>query len=343
LRAAGDTAAQVVLMLPQDSQRVMADILPRLPERLGGISGKQLADGLQWAALGVQLPPQLAARLTIQSTTAETAQATKEFLTGAVGLLVHRAGLHEKIPQIDQLLGLINPQVVDNRLVVELSEDRGRVTSARQILRHYLQAAREKAVRAQTTNQLKQLALALANFESAYGSLPPSASYDRTGKPLLSWRVFMLPFLEQKELYDQFRLDQPWDSEHNRPLIAKLPYPFAPRSSELREQGKTTFLVPVGEGTIYWGKTGTSLREITDGTSKTISIVEVAPQHAVIWTKPDDWQVDLQDLWKGLPGDRDSFVAAFADGSVRTIPKAIPTETLRRLLIRNDGKLTEDF
>ena len=186
------------------------------------------------------------------------------------------------------------------------------------------------------------MAIAMLNFESAHGGFAPSASYDNQGKQLLSWRVFMLPYLEQKQLYEQFRLDEPWDSDHNRKLIAKMPAVFASGSSEQPEQEKTRFLVPVGEGTMFWGKEGTLIRKVKDGTSKTILVVEVAPEHAVIWTKPDDWEVDFSDPLQGLLGDREGFMATYVDGSARLIPKDTPAETLRRLLTIADGKPIEE-
>ena len=87
-----------------------------------------------------------------------------------------------------------------------------------------VQAAREAARRAQCTNNLKQIGLAMHNYASANGAFPPAAIYDANGKPLLSWRVLILPYLEQDSLYKQFHLAEPWDSPHNkRTLLAQVP------------------------------------------------------------------------------------------------------------------------
>ena len=84
--------------------------------------------------------------------------------------------------------------------------------------------AREAAIRAQCTNNEKQIALALHNYHDQHNSFPPAFSQGKDGKPLLSWRVLILPFLDQQQaLYDQFHLDEAWDSPHNRTLIAKMP------------------------------------------------------------------------------------------------------------------------
>ena len=85
-----------------------------------------------------------------------------------------------------------------------------------------LQGARNSARSTQCKNNLRQLGLGIINFESTTGRFPASAIYSDDGKPLLSWRVHILPFIEQQHLYEQFRFDEPWDSEHNRKLIAQM-------------------------------------------------------------------------------------------------------------------------
>ena len=81
----------------------------------------------------------------------------------------------------------------------------------------------DAARRAQSMNNLKQFALAMHNYHDTNGKFPAASSFDKDGKPLLSWRVHVLPYLEQAELYKQFHLDEPWDSEHNKKLIEKMP------------------------------------------------------------------------------------------------------------------------
>jgi hypothetical protein len=96
--------------------------------------------------------------------------------------------------------------------------------------------------------------------------------------------------------------------------------------------------MPIGEKTLFQSGKKTTLRDVRDGVSKTIGVVEVDPQHEVIWTKPADWEVDLNDPTKGFAGSPgNSFVAGFLDGSVRPIPKSIDKEILRRLLQASDG------
>jgi len=185
----------------------------------------------------------------------------------------------------------------------------------------------------QTSNNLKQIALALHNYREQHSKFPASASYDQEGKPLLSWRVHVLPYLEQKALYDQFHLDEPWDSQHNKSLIEKMPSVYAsPSHPQLSAAGKSALLGPTAKGTFFEGKEGRAIPEIIDGTSKTVMVVEADANRAVVWTKPDDLEVDLEQPLKDLAGAQgDSFLAAFADGSVQTISNAIDPQKMKAL------------
>ena len=98
----------------------------------------------------------------------------------------------------------------------------------------------------------------------------------------------MLPFLEQEELYQQFRLDEAWDSPHNKSLIPKMPEVFlSPASKHSREQGLSNVVAPVGDRSIIAPANGRRIREIKDGLSRTIALLEVDDAAAPIWTQPD--------------------------------------------------------
>src|SRR5438477_2970944 len=86
-----------------------------------------------------------------------------------------------------------------------------------------VQSAREAARRAQCVHNLKQIGLAMHNYRSANDAFPMPAITDKNGKPLLSWRVAILPFIEQGELYNKFHTDEPWDSPHNKALLKEMP------------------------------------------------------------------------------------------------------------------------
>jgi len=200
-------------------------------------------------------------------------------------------------------------------------------------------SAREAARRTSSMNNLKQIGLALLNYASANGTFPPAYIADKkTGKPLLSWRVAILPYMEYGALYNQFHLDEPWDSEHNMKLSdTVIPMYRSPNSRAA--PNKTNYLTVRGDDTAFPGKDGIGMAAITDGLSYTIMVVEANDAKAVPWAKPDDLPYDEKQPLAGLLGLRPGgFNAAFCDGSVRFISATIDAETLRRLFNRHDGK-----
>jgi Protein of unknown function (DUF1559) len=208
------------------------------------------------------------------------------------------------------------------------------------ILAPAIQATRQTAGGNQSMNQIKQISLAMLNEQAARTRFPPAAICDKDGKPLLSWRVKLLPYLGEPDLYNQFHLDEPWDSENNKPLAAQMPAAYLnARVGDLG--GKTVYLVPTGEEMIFCDTKGTSLRQITDGTSKTILIVEVDAEHAVPWTKPDDLAIDEEKPAAALarmPGNG-TFLVGFADGSVQSLPGGIEPATLWAMFTRAGGEV----
>jgi RNA polymerase sigma factor (sigma-70 family) len=198
----------------------------------------------------------------------------------------------------------------------------------------------EEEARRQSMNNLKILALAMHNYHDEYGQFPPAAIYSKDGRPLLSWRVLLLPYLEQRDLFNQFKLDEPWDGPTNKKLLAKMPdiYSFAPGKDKKLE--KTVYQVFTGAGTIFPSPNASKISDITDGTSNTIMIVEAAD--AVEWTKPADLPYDPKKPLPKFGGiSKKGFQAAFADGSVHFLKQDIKEATLRALITRNGGEVID--
>jgi len=214
----------------------------------------------------------------------------------------------------------------------------------------------------ESNNNIKTLVLCLHACNDTYFVLPPTAICSKeNGKPLLSWRVAILPFVDQPGLYRQFKLDEPWDSETNIKLLPLMPKVYAPVRGKTAEPFTTFYQAFAGKNTAFeinpdktamWGALGTSIpRSFTDGTSQTIGIVEAG--EAVPWTKPADVPFDAA---KPLPKLGGIFNGAFhvgmMDGSVRFFrgvakegvePKDAPPgfvteKTLRAAITRNGGE-----
>ncbi len=204
-----------------------------------------------------------------------------------------------------------------------------------------LLAARRAAYQAQSLNNMKQIMLAMHNYHDVYKVLPAAINHKNPGDPGHSWRVALLPYLEQQDLYRQYRFDEPWDSEHNRRLIERMPEVFR-NPNQPADTKFTNYFVFVGGGAIFDPGKAPSFRDIRDGTSNTIAIVE-AERH-IPWTKPEDIPFSPnQPLPKlGLGDGRVSI--GLADGAVRTVPLNIPEAVFKNLIMRSDGQLIEwDF
>jgi prepilin-type processing-associated H-X9-DG protein len=202
------------------------------------------------------------------------------------------------------------------------------------------QASSEAARRAQCINDLKQIALAYHNFHSATNAFPAPAITDKDGKPLLSWRVAILPYIEQQELYNKFKLDEPWDSPHNKALIKEMPAVYLCPSHKNPEPGTTTYRVFVGDGAMFQAGQVTPIQSITDGTSNTILVVEA--KEAVPWTKPDDLKFDMNakpSLYGAGSPHPGGFNAAFADGAVRFLKNSINVQVWKALITRAGGEV----
>jgi hypothetical protein len=210
------------------------------------------------------------------------------------------------------------------------------------------------AERVTSTNNLHQIALAMHIYHDRKGALPPAAIYSRDGKPLLSWRVAILPDLGEiapyrelklDQLYREFKLDQPWDSPHNQRLLARMPKVFAPPRGASREHYTTYYQVFHGNGAAFEGTRGVSLQDFPDGRANTLLVVEAGDP--VPWTRPQDFTFSPDQPLPRLKGPftTKSFpfvLAAFADGSFHTIPSNGSDTLLRALITRNGGEVLGD-
>jgi hypothetical protein len=203
-------------------------------------------------------------------------------------------------------------------------------------------------------SNLRQVAIAMHNYHNDYRHLPQPAIYDKNGRPLLSWRVMLLPYLEEEGLYKQFHLDEPWDSPHNLTLLCKMPKVFKPVGDVEVERYHTFSQVVVGTGAPFEHGRDITLGMITvaDGVTDTWLVVEAG--EAVPWTKPADLVYDPDGplpTFGGLFAPRfrlynddfrspGGFNAAYGDGSTRWIrPISKHDEkAVRRLITWNDGE-----
>ena len=131
--------------------------------------------------------------------------------------------------------------------------------------------------------------MAVANYHDTYGCFPPAYVADGDGKPMHSWRVLILPFLEQGELYRAYDFAEPWDGPNNRKLAAEMPRAFAcpNRPDGDAPDPWTSYLAIAGPGTAFPGAGTTTLGDAIDGPARTIFVAEVADAR-VHWMEPRD-------------------------------------------------------
>jgi hypothetical protein len=345
---ADDGAVTAAVFCPgRDYRRVVRELWPQLPGPLAGLRG-ELADEWQHFEFAVNLPPDSRPRMTLQARDAAGAEKFKTLwaaLPAAIDEIPKGNDEDKRLgQQIAAIIYAATPQQNDARVTVTLPTDQ-RLGEFRPLVGAVVDAAMESAHRDTRINRFKQLSLALINYESAKKHKPAAAAIrSPDGNPLLSWRVAILPFLDGgMDLYKQFHLDEPWDSPHNRKLIKRMPGVYSdpdPDVANLNRDGKTTYVIPVAPETMFDKTKEYTYRDVTDGTSRTLMLVEVAPSHAVVWTKPEDWNVNLQDPMRELKrDDRKVFTAAFADVHIELIPLDVEWQKVRGLLTRSGGEL----
>lgn len=310
------------------------------------------------AALGVTLDKQLTLQGVAKCATADDAEKVRDTLAAAItfgrNALSHLRETASARADADGPIMLRTADAADallDKVVVSQKEETVTLTGRTDIehtatvataLLDSVKAARAAARRAQSTNNLKQLGLAFHNYHDVYKRFPPAVVMGPDGKTPHSWRVEVLPFLEQKKLYDQYRMTEPWDSPHNKKLLEKMPAVFRDPNMDPASTSSCYFAL-TGNGTVFSNKEGTALRDITDGTSNTILLVDA--KREIPWTKPEDIPYDPDKKIPALGGFQENvFLTAFCDGSVRTIAQSIDEKILRAMITISDGQpIPRDF
>ncbi|MBQ8364106.1 MAG: DUF1559 domain-containing protein [Thermoguttaceae bacterium] len=211
-----------------------------------------------------------------------------------------------------------------------------------------VQTGREAWRRTDCAVKLKMIAVAMQTYCYANGVLPPAYTVDETGRPLHSWRVLILPYLESSPLYREIRLDEPWDSKWNSQFHRLPVSPFACPSSDVATGAdggavaETTYSVVVGDETAFpdagkWRK----WKDFADGLSRTLAVVE--RKTPVCWMDPTR-ELTLETLAAEVgSGHKSGFYAAFFDGSVRFLPATTDAATLKGAATVAGGEKVGEF
>jgi hypothetical protein len=196
-------------------------------------------------------------------------------------------------------------------------------------------AARETARKAACANNLKQISMAMLQYEQKYHSLPPPFVADKNGRPMHSWRVLLLPYLDCKPLYNEYHFDEPWDGPHNRALANRMP-PIYHCPSAGPMGSVTSYVVIVGPHTAFPGAKAVRIDQLKNPAS-TLAVVE-APRAGINWLEPRDLsEADMQFKINGGPNEIGSFHVhganvSYCDSSVHYFADSMDPKVLKQLI-----------
>lgn len=363
---------KLVISLPDYFAKVLRDTRPTLPVPLERVDLAATVADFRGLAVGID-PVELHAVCHVEAASEDAAvqlRRTAEILADvAFDAWFDMIRDYENMPETSPLFDFVSvfgkslleistrenfealkkdflPDPQGNRFTVQI--DRDRVARFAELLIPFgmqiAETGRAAARRMQCTNKLKNLALAMHNYHEVNGHLPPVYTVDENGKPLHSWRVLLLPYVEQQAMYEAIRLDEPWDSEHNRRFHDKMPSVFrCPQLTKGKADRDSAYCVVVGEETFGRpGEKGLKFGEITDGTSNTIMILE--RKEPVCWMAPiditqEDAYLGIDKKAEGIGSNHEAGVnAAFCDGSVRFISETIAPDVLKAILTVSGGE-----
>ncbi len=354
------SAAQAVFVPPSFAARIFEESSPALPVPFEETPITTLTRGARWIAAG-WWAEKSEFRCIAQSENARAAADLKQFLDSAVDVAFQEFSgqiqfkkFFEDAPTAKEALRALIPKPDGDRLV--LTAPRSVFTDKNNVPGRFgeifLAYLREQADVRRCMNNLLQIMIALHNYHDVNKFFPAAYTVDKDGKPIHSWRVLILPWVEQNALYKKIRLDEPWDSEYNRQFHSQCPALFqcpvaVAKIPEIKKNGLTTYSIIVGKQTWPEPPKKFTIDSITDGTSNTIAVVE--RQTPVCWMDPTH-EILEEDAVKGIGNTTAGIAAphvvsnkfgcnvALFDGSVLFVTENVLPEPWKSLIYRNDGR-----
>lgn len=315
---AGDDL-QIVIAPNDDQRKVLAELTPESSSESvrSCVAGIQAMD---WASIGISNPEALNLRISWSGTDQLAIPKLQQGIESLKQMLIALTKSHPQLSSLHELIGLLQFTSTQNRLVFNLAENPAVVAKLGESINGTRAMMLATAAMRRTQLRIRELGICFHNYHDWKQTLPAPFITSPDGKPLLSWRVSILPLLGEQKLYEEFHLDEPWDSPHNKGLIERMPDFFLdPRSRFSREEGKSNFLIPVSGGAAFDLADRIKLETLSnmDGTSKTIMIFESDDSHAQIWTDPTPFIYEPEKPATGLYPDE--TVAVTCDCSIVTI------------------------
>lgn len=344
---------QVFLIPSNDLRKVLAETSPKLPPELGAGSMTKLLAGIDWVYLRGSLPPRIEGSVTIQTKEPVQAHEINMLWQAMMKNLKKEANEPYTSPNFkvfQQIISELKPEV--DGAAWSLSASAERLKPMTQVL---TESFAKNAGDEHNIKKLRDMLIAMHNFHGDYSRLPNQCIMSKDGKPLLSWRVQLLPYLGHDDLFKQFKFDEAWDSDHNRKLLGMMPDIFKHPTAKNVPADHTVYQVfyskkatKPGAAILEDGRMTLGMLTVQDGTSNTFVLTDAAAK-AVPWTKPEDLLFDgtVENLPKlSSPKSNGWAHVAFGSGSVRPFNLQAKPKLLWQLIGRNDGEnqdVTEVF
>ena len=337
IEKAGDAPIRFCFVLTDDQKRALVELNPKA-FAAGSIGSAASIENLQSISIAIVPGQQIKVWVTATSPESITAMAGKA--SRSIIAISNMPALKQNLGKFSQWLATLPEQVTPEGSVAILDLSGEQFSNAIRGINGPVYQMLRKQRYSRTIAKLREVVIAFHNYHDANGNLPPSYSVNEAGKPLLSWRVLILPYLGEHSLFDKFNLDEPWDSDTNQLASEAIPSVFRWdwQSADDGQPLTTRIQALKGEGSAISNEPR-KLSEIPDGTSSTIAVMEVASAKAVQWSKPVDFDSQQKDLIAGLVDEgSNGFWTGFCDASIHFIPKDMDPAKLRLVMLANDGE-----
>jgi hypothetical protein len=196
---------------------------------------------------------------------------------------------------------------------------------------------------------VRQITLALLQYESQYKCFPPAYVTDKKGHPMHSWRTLILPYLGLDDLYEAYDFSEAWNGPHNSALVKRCPKVFQCPWGKNPISGATNYVAVVGSGTAWPGVESVGIDYIAnhDGASNTLLVVEVG-ESDIPWTEPRDLTfgeatrgVNVNKK-RGISSNHGVVYVGFADGHQVFLEDATSPAVLKAMLTTAGGEIIEE-
>lgn len=294
-------------------------------------------ENFQYLSAGVDINNQRF-NIQIQCEDSESSKAIAERIEGSMSRIANSQGIKRNLPSMSNWLNNIDLTVSQDRISLNVDGDEFNVM-VKALSRPLIQILKRQKY-SEETARAREIAIGLLKYEEEYGTFPPQYSVNEKGEPMHSWRVLILPYIEQRNLFNEFRMSEPWDSPHNKKVATLVPVNYLINGGGMIDgMLHTRVLAMVSDNSIIRLKK-TSIAQITDGTVNTISVAIGSPKQAVPWTKPVDIEGTPEAIAKQMMTENpEGFWVATCDSGVHFVPPIADKEKLAWALQIDDGNL----